>query len=151
LETIEFKNKKEIEVIFQNANDELFNQKNIKVIKYSEYKHETFDKNNKPLLENISNKPIIYCIWTGSSIDDFSPKYVGCAASKYSRGRIRAHLAFKSEKTSSQLKAIKNEIEKEKIIGLSVIIIEPEYMRKSLEEWLIVNNFKKLEWNKGRF
>jgi len=147
---IEF-NREEIEEIFMKAEIVLFDKQNISPINYNNFDYRTFDANNKDLLKSISGYPIVYCIWAGKSYDTLAPRYIGSAAPKYSRGRIRAHLAYCSEKTSAKLDRVKKELEAKNTIGLSIVTILPLYMRKALEEWLIEKYLKLLTWNNGKF
>lgn len=143
---IEFK-KEEIEKIFLEAQNALFREENIVKIKYNNFESTTFDLNNSELLSDISGKPIVYCIWMGTSEKDLSPKYIGHAGSNVSRQRIRAHFAKKNEGTWSQLAKVKEVISNGGCVGITIITIEPPYMRKALEDWLIEENSNLLEWN----
>jgi len=149
MEKIKF-DKKEIEKIFIKAERILFNKKNVIEIIFNDFDHKTFDANNKVLLKSVSQKAIVYCLWSGTSIEKVSQKYIGHSSSKYSRTRIRSHLAYKSVKTSAKLDNIKEELKLKNCIGISFLIIEPEYMRRSLEEWLIEKYSQILSWNNGK-
>ncbi len=143
---IEFDTKK-IEAIFLKAEEQLFNRQEIINIQYVNYDHTSFDANNQPLLQAVAGNPIIYCIWTGESVETLSPKYIGHAGRKISRQRLRSHLTKKNERTGAKLKNVIQELELKSIIGISKLIIDPHYMRKALEDWLIDRNSELLKWN----
>lgn len=140
-------NKDEIEKTFNNAQKILFDKKNIHKINYKDFDHKTFDNLNKELLNTIAGKSIIYCLWVSDNKSAFVQKYIGHAAASISRQRIRAHLTKKNKRTGAQLDKIINALKLKQNIGLSFILIEPAYMRKALEEWLILTNSNTLEWN----
>jgi hypothetical protein len=146
MRTIQF-DRKSIEDVFYQAESILLDEKNLCVIKYFDFDHTTFDANNQELLNAISGQPIVYCIWTGTSQITLSPKYIGHAGSKISRQRVRAHLTKKNEATGAQLDRIKEVLKEKKCIGISIVRIEPAYMRKALEDWLIDKRSEILEWN----
>lgn len=146
MRTIQF-DRKSIEDIFYQAEEILLDMKNLSIIKYFKFDHTTFDANNQELLNTISGQPIVYCIWTGTSESTLSPKYIGHAGSKISRQRVRAHLTKKNEATGAQLDKIKAALKEKNCVGISTVTIEPAYMRKALEDWLIEKNSEILEWN----
>ena len=136
-----------IENKFEQAQSVLLNRDNISIIKYENYNHESFDVNNQNFLSLISQKPIVYCIWTGPSVVQLKYKYIGHVGKKYSRQRLRNHLTKKHEKTGAQLKKIIRALSEKNIVGISFIAIEPHYMRKALEDWLIDKYSEELDWN----
>ena len=140
-------NRKEIETSFEKVKNILLDYNNFIHIKYFNFDHKTFDKLNQELLKAISGNDIVYCIWSGESMTTLIPKYIGHTAGKTSRQRIRNHLTSKHDKTGAQLEKVKYVLSKKGYIGLSFVIVEPAYMRKSLEEWLIDNLSRQLEWN----
>lgn len=144
---IEF-NQNYIEEIFKSAQEFLFNKVNINHIKYIDFDHNTFDINNKVFLETISKKSIVYCLWSGENITSFEPKYIGHSEGKTTRQRLRNHLTKKNERTGAQLLNIIDELKLDKLIAVSYVVIEPSYMRKSLEEWLIDQDSDTLLWNR---
>ncbi|MBC5992419.1 GIY-YIG nuclease family protein [Pontibacter cellulosilyticus] len=138
---------KSIEAIFEQAEEALFDKSNVLPITYTNFDCTTFDKYNKDLLGKISGNSIVYCIWTSKDAVDYNPKYIGHAGKNISRQRIRNHLTKKDSATGAQLENIKNQLLNNNSIGLSYLIIEPAYMRKALEDWLIDKNSFKLDWN----
>jgi hypothetical protein len=146
MKKIEF-NKNDIEKIFKLAEKKLFDAKNIKVINYPKFDHSSFDINNQDLLNATSGNPIVYCIWTGKTPDSLLKKYIGHAGKDIARQRIRNHLTKKHERTGSQLEKVINQLNSKNYIGISMVTIEPAYMRKALEDWLIEKNSETLEWN----
>jgi hypothetical protein len=138
---------KSIEATFVQAEESLFDESNIYPITYINFDCTTFDKNNKNLLDLVAGNSIVYCIWTRENADEYHPKYIGHAGKSISRQRIRNHLSKKNIATGAQLDNIKNELLNNNSIGLSYLIIEPAYMRKALEDWLIDKNSDKLNWN----
>ena len=139
-----------IETKFSEAETFLFDKQNVYRIKYDNFDKNTFDKLNSELLRNVSNKFIVYCLWLGDTQNDLKPKYVGHAKNTISRQRLRAHLTKKNKATGAQLDKITKYLDEKKYFGLTYLIIEPSYMRTSLEEWLINKNIDKLEWNKNK-
>ncbi len=94
----------QIESIFIEAEKKLFNKQDIFNVQYINYDHTSFDANNQPLLQAVAGNPIIYCIWTGDTVETLTPKYIGHAGKKISRQRLRSHLAKKHERTGAKLK-----------------------------------------------
>ena len=139
-----------IESKFTEAEKFLFDKENIYKIKYDNFDITTFDKHNAELLKNIANKFIVYCLWLGNTEEELEPKYVGHAKNTISRQRLRAHLTKKNKATGAQLDKVTMYLGEKKYFGLTYLIIEPSFMRTSLEEWLISNNKEKLEWNKHK-
>lgn len=139
-----------IETKFLEAEKFLFDEQNIYQIKYDNFDKTTFDKLNSELLHNVSKKFIVYCLWLGDTQSDLKPKYIGHAKNTISRQRLRAHLTKKNKATGAQLDKITKYLDEKKFFGLTYLIIEPSYMRTSLEEWLINKNIDKLEWNKNK-
>ena len=137
-----------IEREFTKAENFLFDARNVYAIKYDNFDVSSFDKLNSELLKNVSNNFIVYCLWMGDTPTDLKPKYVGHAKRTISRQRLRAHLTKKNKATGAQLDKIKKYLDEKKYIGLTYLIIEPSYMRTSLEELIINKNIEKLEWNK---
>jgi phage gp37-like protein len=139
-----------IETKFSEAEDFLLDKQNVYAIKYDNFDASTFDRLNSELLKNVANKFIVYCLWLGDNSTDLKPKYIGHAKNTISRQRLRAHLTKKNKATGAQLDKIKKYLDEQKYFGLTYLIIEPSYMRTSLEEWLINKNIDKLEWNKNK-
>lgn len=139
-----------IESKFSKAERFLFNKDNIHAILYENFEVSSFDRLNSKLLKSVSNNYIIYCLWLGKSHSDLEPKYIGHAKNTISRQRLRAHFTKKNKATGAQLDKIKKNLDEKKYFGLTYLVIEPSYMRTSLEEWLINKNIDKLEWNKNR-
>lgn len=146
MEQINF-NKQEIESIFEKAEKVLLDKKNITNILYSNNSTDSFDNNNQDLLNTLKKCSIVYCLWVGKSKNKLKPIYVGHASQKIARQRIRNHLGKKNIKTGAKLDNVKLELEKENYIGISMLKIHPDYMRKSLEEWIIDKHSGILEWN----
>ena len=140
-------NRIEIEKSFLKAKSLLLDNTNINHIKFLNFDHLSFDEQNQELLKIISGNDIVYCIWSGISIKTLEIKYIGHTAGKTARQRIRNHLTSKHDKTGAQLEKVKYVLSNKGYIGLTYIVVEPAYMRKSLEEWLISNLSEQLEWN----
>lgn len=139
--------KTSLEQKFKEAENILINSENVTLVEYEDYNHESFDKYNQGLLKAITQKPIVYCIWTGPSQKELQCKYIGHVGKKYSRQRLRNHLTKKHERTGAQLKNTIKALSEKYVVGISFIKTEPHYMRKALEDWLIDNNSKSLDWN----
>lgn len=144
---IEF-NKIDIEKAFIKAEGSLLHKDHIHAVNYTGYDLSSFDNNNQELLKSIAGKSIVYCIWTGKSKEDLNPKYIGHAKGSIARQRIRNHLTRCNTRTGAQLQKVSATLSLKRLIGLSFLVIEPDYMRGALEEWLIKGNAEKLEWNK---
>lgn len=89
---------------------------------------------------------MVYCIWISESLKP-RPVYIGHSSASLSRQRLINHFIKKDPRTGSQLDKVKQAVSEGNQIGLSFLRIEPEYMRKPLEEWLIARNSEKLVWN----
>jgi hypothetical protein len=140
-------NRTEIEESFLKAENELLSESSVYEIIYENFAVETFDENQKELLKGLAGKPIVYCLWAGKGTQNLKPMYIGHASPIISRQRIRAHLTKKNKATGAQLLKVKELLLKKYSIGFSYVIINPGYMRKALEDWLINKNSKELSWN----
>lgn len=140
--------KESIENKFKEAEDVLLDLKNVSIIKYEDFDHETFDRQNKDFLSVIAQKPIVYCIWTGIDIESLEYNYIGHVGKKQSRQRLRNHLTKKHAKTGAQLKNTILALKEKHVVGITYIVTEPHYMRKALEDWLIEKYSDNLNWNK---
>ena len=87
-----------IEEKFKEAADVLLDPRNVSIITYEKFNHETFDVHNKDFLNDIAQKPIVYCIWTGKTNETLEYKYIGHVGKQYSRQRLRNHLTKKTQK-----------------------------------------------------
>lgn len=140
---------KVIEKSFRLAEKKLLDKSNAHIVLYNNYDITTFDSNNKTLLTEIASNSIIYCLWLGKHKSSMSPIYIGHAHKNISRQRMRAHLTKKNKATGAQLENVKDSLSKHAVIAVSYLIIEPQYMRKALEEWLIDKHSALLHWNKS--
>jgi len=138
-----------LEVEFIAAERLLFNPQNIYQIIYHEFNFKTFKEKNKEFLKTIKNKSLVYCIWISESNDQMIVKYIGHVKAKDSETRITNHLGVDYKTVGSKIKYVKKELSLKKRIGISVLSIAPEYLRTSLEEWLITKNSAILQWNKA--
>jgi hypothetical protein len=138
-----------IEKSFEQAENELLTKLNAHIIQYTDFDITTFDANNKALLNKITANSIVYCLWLGNQESTIAPIYIGHAHRNISRQRMRAHLTKKNKATGAQLEKIKIALERRQVIALSFLKIEPQYMRKALEEWLIEKHSASLSWNKS--
>jgi hypothetical protein len=139
----------EIENEFQKAANYLFSKSNVCYLTYSDKDVLSFDANNKEFLSEVKGKSVVYCLWTGTEKENIFPKYVGHVNSSISRQRFRAHLTKKNKATGAQLDKITAEVSLGYQIGVTYLEIDPAYMRKSLEDWLIQNHPDKAQWNKS--
>ena len=148
MRTFEF-DRETIDRDFEKAENILFEKENIMPVNYENFNCNSFDNLNQKLLSEISGNSVVYCIWVDGS-NGLIPLYVGHVDGKYSRQRIRNHLTKKNENTGAKLDYVVAELENQKKIGISWLKIEPAYMRKVLEDWLIVKNANetRLTWNK---
>ena len=136
-----------LENFFLEVERKLLSSKNINSILYEKKDVLSFDSLNQDLLKSISKKSIVYCIWIGRNYEELESVYIGHASGSLSRQRIRTHLTKKNKATGSKLEQVKIAIQNNKKIGLSFVEIEPAYMRKSIEAWLIEKLTHKLKWN----
>jgi hypothetical protein len=138
-----------LEEKFREAENFLLKLNNVSIIQFDDFNHESFDLQNQDFLNTIAQKPIVYCIWTGSTEEKLEHKYIGHVAKKYSRQRLRNHLTKKNKKTGAQLQNTILALKEKHVVGISYIITEPHYMRKALEDWLIEKHSNSLKWNKA--
>lgn len=140
----------ELEKWFCKVEKLLLDQSKIRIINYENKDCiSNFTKLNKHFLDDIKNKPVVYCIWIGDSLTNLNQRYIGHAKETISRARMIAHFSNKNKRTGSQLEKIKTALEKDLIIGATFVQIDPPYMRMSIEEWLIGKYSDKLEWNRN--
>ena len=148
METIHF-NTAAIEALFLEAEKVLFDRDTIIEALYIDFNPDTFDKLNAELLSKACGNAIVYCLWYGVNKSSMVAQYIGHAAGNISRQRLRAHLTRKNDRTGAQLDKIKAALRARHCIGISMIHIDPAYMRKALEEWLIAKNSEDLAWNRA--
>lgn len=142
MERIEF-DQEQIEKIFKRAEINLFSES---IFHWLSYEMPFNCLNGKEVINQVYKVPMVYCIW----ISDGSPPrpvYVGQSSSSYSRQRLINHFLRKHKKTGAQLEKVMKAVENGNKIGVSFLRIEPPYMRKPFEDWLISNNRDKLIWN----
>ena len=142
----------QLEKMFSKVETFLFDKSKIRnIIYYDKDCITDFDKNNKEFLSDINNKSVVYCIWSGKSIHDLKPYYVGHVFETISKQRMIAHFSRKNKATGSQLEKIKKAIEENLVFGATFVQVEPAFIRTSIEEWLIEKHSDILAWNiKGK-
>jgi hypothetical protein len=133
----------QIEEIFKKAESSLLNDKNIH---WLTYEASLTCLNSSEIISKVQRIPIVYCIWIWDGSEP-TPFYVGHSSASLSRQRLINHFVKKDPRTGSQLERVKQAVSEGKQIGVSFLKIEPDYMRKPLEEWLILRNREKLIWN----
>ena len=104
----------------------------------------TFDK----ILKNGGN---VYALWVKKSKSKkWALMYIGQRKSKDIHTRLIDHLFKKHRKTGSQLLRIQEELMQKSHIGVTVIKVEPDVLRHSVEEFLIFSQREKgnCVWNK---
>lgn len=136
-----------IEQYFQKSQELLFDINNCHTINYKDYQSETFQSLNLDLLNSVKNQSIVYCIWVGDSYGELKPVYVGHAKHSVSKARLINHLCKKNEQTGAKLLKVKEALSLKRIIGFSYVVVEPDFMRKPIEDWIIFNKKEKLIWN----
>lgn len=136
-----------IENLFQKAATLLLDPEQAIPVQYKDFQSESFDACNTALLTAVSRKNIVYCLWAGSAIEELDVVYIGHVERNQSRQRVRNHLCKNHERTGAQLKKVKAILEQQGALAFSFVEIEPDYMRKALEDWLIDNYRKQLIWN----
>ncbi|WP_194777140.1 hypothetical protein [Pararhodonellum marinum] len=142
MKIVEF-DRKQLEGIFRMAESNLLSETNIRWLSYDV---DFICLNRLDLFDLVKNEAIVYCIWVSNGAQSI-PVYIGHSTSKLSRQRITNHFIKKDPRTGSQLERIKVAVMEGKQVGLSFLKIEPDYMRKPLEEWMISRNREKLIWN----
>lgn len=138
-----------IEQRFQQAADRLFDPQQRYPVQYRDFVAGTFDACNGDLLSAVSGKNIVYALWAGPTTDALAVVYIGHVGSTQSRQRVRNHLCKKHERTGAQLEQVEATLATQGAIGFSFVEMEPGYMRKPLEDWLIFLYQDQLKWNKA--
>ncbi|MFD2200190.1 hypothetical protein [Shivajiella indica] len=142
MKNIEF-DREEIEGIFHSAESSLFSESSIHWLNYD---LPFTCMNISEVIDQVKNLPIVYCIWISDGLEP-RPIYVEHSSASLSRQRLFNHFVDKHVKTGAKLEKVKEALLNGKRIGISFLRIEPDYMRKPLEEWLISRNSDKLVWN----
>ncbi|MEX2512350.1 MAG: hypothetical protein WD398_05550 [Cyclobacteriaceae bacterium] len=142
MELIKF-DREELEEIFERAGKTLFSESKILWLKYDKA---FLCQNSLDILNLVKNSAIVYCIWISDGSHPI-PIYVGHSSSKLARQRITNHFIKKDPRTGSQLEKIITAVIDGNKVGLTFLKIEPDYMRKPMEEWLISKHREKLDWN----
>lgn len=137
-----------LEAEFFKAEEYLLDFRNARIMSYNNNGCTTFDGLNQEFLGEISQKSVVYCIWTDNKKKNLQPRYIGHVAGRYSRERMRNHLAKKHQKTGAQLKNTMTALANKEVVAVSYLVTEPHYMRKALEDWLIAKHCDRLMWNK---
>jgi hypothetical protein len=137
-----YKSEKSILEFAKRVYDVLVNINNIYEVKYSN--PQNFEEQDEDLLVNVSKRALIYAIHEEIE-SKWHLTYIGQTQAKTSRQRIRNHLFKKHEETGSKLAKVTECIKKAHKIGISIVEMEPDYMRLPIEEILIEE--KKPEWN----
>lgn len=97
------------------------------------------------VLKNSGNVYSIYLKDKGAS--SWKPVYVGQRKKSYLRQCITEHLITKSKRTGSVLEPIKAEVTAGNSVAFSYIKVEPESMRRYVEEVILSKNKNFLLWN----
>ena len=132
---------------FKKLKQLILSPENLVYINYQNCDILSFDKLNQELLKSISQKAIVYTIWTGIDPTQMRMKYIGHANERISRQRIRNHLCNKNKNTGAKLEHIKKSLKDDLKIAVSIVEVLPEYMRKAFETWFIQKEKETLEWN----
>ncbi len=136
-----------ISQLFKSAADYLLSPESVNVVRYEDRDVLTFRKGNVALLEPIRGRGIIYCIWEGEPGHPLESRYVGHVAPSISKERMVAHFCRKNEATGSKLANVTEAVKQGRVLGLSFMEIQPNYMRKALEEWLLNTYGNRFAWN----
>lgn len=81
----------------------------------------------------------IYAIWLKQPEDsEWQLMYIGQRKTSACRQRVRQHLFSAPMGTESKLKRVQDAVRGGHEIALSAILVQPDYMRRSIEEALIV-------------
>lgn len=142
MQRIEF-DREQIEVVFRNAESDLFSENEIHWLTYEE---PFVCLNGSEVISLVQKAPIVYCIWISNGLQP-KPVYIGHSSASFSKQRLINHFIKKDPRTGSQLERVKQAVSGALQIGVSFLRIEPDYMRKPLEDWLITRNRDKLIWN----
>lgn len=111
--------------------------------------------NLKNVILQLPFKPNIYAFYVKSKDSKvWELKYIGQRNSISFQDRMREHFSKHHEKTGSKLKFVNESIKGKKEIGVKLLSVQPEGLRKYYEEELISHFCETLEWNnqkgKGR-
>ena len=103
---------------------------------------------NQDLLSRLSGAGNLYAIFVGEG-GRWTAMYVGQRKRDKLGERIRQHLVKQSENTSSKLSQVRCAVANGKKIGISYVLIEPECLRRFVEESIIATRTAgELSWNK---
>ncbi len=103
---------------------------------------------NNNFLKSLIHRANLYLIYERRPNEDWVPKYIGHSLSKLMRNRITAHLIFKNRHTGSGVyQKNKANIIAGNETGVALIKVEPEVMRKAVEDYIIKENYDLLEYN----
>lgn len=144
--TLRFCKTAELDNFITNANNKLIDQSRIIEITYDNGNTADSKAGNVGRIQGLINGGAnIYAIWSRSSNEEWGIKYIGQRSTDKLLQRINQHLFMVSEGTSSKLKQVEVELMNNRKIGLSAILVEPNYLRLSVESELIRLN--KPCWN----
>ena len=103
---------------------------------------------NAPILLSLKDNANVYAIFIRRQGDvEWQIKYVGQRKREWIRERIVQHLITKDRRTGAKLEKVRESVSLNKEIGLTFIKVEPDSLRRYVEETIIKNNKSKLEWN----
>lgn len=106
---------------------------------------------NNTFLKSLIHKANLYLIYERKPNGHWVPKYIGHSLSRLMRNRITAHLIFKNRRTGSAVyQKNKANIITGNETGVALIKVEPEVMRKAVEDYIIKANYGLLEYNNYR-
>lgn len=111
------------------------------------------DLRNNQLPDSLQTSAInIYAIWTRQDNSaDWRVQYIGQRSSRYGWRRVQQHLFHTPAGTQSKLGLVRDAIASGLQIGITGILVEPDFLRLSLEDELIRQETRQkgaLPWNR---
>lgn len=111
------------------------------------------DLRKNQLPDSIRNSDInIYAIWTRQNDSaGWRVQYIGQRSSRHGWSRVQQHLFHKPAGTQSKLDLVRDAIASGLQIGITGILVEPDFLRLSIEDELIRRETRQkgaLPWNR---
>lgn len=104
---------------------------------------------NEDFLGTLRNRANVYAIFIGEAgdIPNWKKMYVGERKSIGLRERITQHLICKNHQTGSALSKVKEAVASGRVIGVSLVKVDPDALRLYVEETIIRKHKAELPWN----
>lgn len=106
-------------------------------------------QNESALSQAIGEGANVYAIWTRSDLEaQWTLEYLGQRKRENSKERIKQHLFRKSEGTESKLERVREAVRLGRRVGISTILVWPDFLRTSVEQALIEKHKATTGWVK---